>query len=455
MHMNTQAYFEHIETQLLSELDQAKGSIMLAVAWFTNAQLLNKLCERRARGVAIELMILDDEINGAGTDNLNRLKAVGGKVYMIAKVDGGAIMHNKFCVIDQSTVINGSYNWSYKARQNHENITITRNADRLAKQFIEEFQRLKAKYFAEEGATAQKVDIGQVLRRLSLIKQLILLDELEDVPLQLAKLSANGQDTELSMIVESLRSGQYGIALPDIERFIQDRNQLATYVDPEIEGLRMEARALEIQLAALDNERTELERMLHQFHIRHTQELGPLIIQILKLRVEHARTDAEKEDAESDREDYEKGYQQQKDEVVHRLNAEQKEELKQLYRNASKMCHPDMVATEHQAEAAKWFVALKDAYEHNDLQKVQEIMNKLQQGTAFGSVVDSISELDRLRAWVKEYRTRLNDLLQEIATIKNSKEYQSINGISDWDTYFVDLREKLANELELLQDDKA
>jgi hypothetical protein len=449
--MTTQAYFEHIEAQLLSELDQARGSILVAVAWFTNAQLLNKLCERRARGIAVELMILDDEINGVGTDNLNRLKAVGGKVYMITKVDGGAIMHNKFCVIDQSTVINGSYNWSYKARQNHENITITRNAERLAKQFIEEFRRLKAKYFAEEGSTTEELNIGQVLRRLSLIKQLILLDELEDLPLQLVKLQTSGQDTELSMIVESLRTGQYGIALPGIDRFIQERNQLATYVDPEIVGLRTEARALEIQLAALDNERAELEQMLHQFYIRHTQELGPLIIQILKLRVMHSRTDMEKEDAESDREEYEKGYQQQRDEVVHRLNPEEKEELKQLYRNASKMCHPDMVATEHQAESAKWFVALKDAYEHNDLQKVQEIVKKLLQGTAFGSMVDSLSELDRLSAWVKEYRARLSDLLQEIATIKNSEEYQAISVIPDWDIYFADLRRELTHELRKLQ----
>jgi phosphatidylserine/phosphatidylglycerophosphate/cardiolipin synthase-like enzyme len=33
-------------------------------------------------------------------------------------------MHNKFCVIDGQAVITGSFNWSYKARQNHENITI-------------------------------------------------------------------------------------------------------------------------------------------------------------------------------------------------------------------------------------------------------------------------------------------------------------------------------------------
>lgn len=117
--MTTQAYFEGIEARLLKELDQAQESILVAVAWFTNGPLLNKLCEKCGRGVSVELMVLDDEINNAGTVDLQRLKAVGGKLYMVSQGDGGAIMHNKFCVIDRTTVINGSYNWSYKARQNH------------------------------------------------------------------------------------------------------------------------------------------------------------------------------------------------------------------------------------------------------------------------------------------------------------------------------------------------
>lgn len=292
----------------------------------------------------------------------------------------------------------------------------------------------------------------QVLKRLSLIKHLIELDELEDLPLQLAKLPNHGQDAELGAIVQALRSGQYGGAMSGIGRYIHGRSQLAAYVDPEIEGLRMEARALEVQLAALENERTELERILHQFHVRHTQELGPLVIKILKLRADRATTDAEREEADADRAAYEEGCEQHKEEVVHVLTEEEKEDLKQLYRQASKLCHPDMVAAEHQAEAAKWFVALKDDYEHNDRKKVQEIMDRLQQGTAFGSMVESLSELERLRAWVHEYRMRVRELLDEIVAIKSREEYQTVASIVDWEDYFADMKVRLQVEFERLND---
>lgn len=453
--MTSQAYFEHIEAQLLKELDQAKESIVVAVAWFTNHQLLNKLCEKCARGVSVELMVLDDEINNTSTNDLTRLTTAGGKLYMIAQGDRGEVMHNKFCVIDRATVINGSYNWSYKARQNHENITVSREAHGLAEQFIKEFRRLKTNYFSEEGSSAQSADIGQVIKRLSVIKNLIELDELEDLPLQLAKLPNQELDTELSAIIHALRVGQYNTALPGIVRYIQGLNQITTYLDPEIDGLRMEARALEIQLAALDNERTELERTLHQFHIRHTQELGPLIIKILKLRVALAKSDAEKDEAEADKAGYEEGYERRKAETIHVLTIDEQEELKQLYRQASKLCHPDMVATEHKQEATKWFVALKEAYELNDRKKVLEIVNRLKQSTAFGSMIDSLTELERLRAWVYEHRRRVRNLLREILAIKNREEYRTIAAIEDWDAYFTDLHTKLTLEIELLRHAKS
>jgi hypothetical protein len=453
--MVSQAYFVNIEAQLLKELDQANESIVVSVTWFTNGPLLNKLCEKCGRGVSVELMVLDDEINNAAAINLPRLRAAGGKLYMIPKDKGGEVMHNKYCVIDRSTVINGSYNWSYKARQNHESITVSSDATALAQQFKKEFRRLKTKYFAKEEAQAQPSDSGQVLKRISLIKHLIELDELEDLPLHLAKLEGLGLDVELDVIINSLRERRYGTALPRIEQYIKTHNRITIFVDPEVDGLRMEAKALELQLAALESEKTELERMLNQFHIRHTQELGPLIIKILRLKEERSSTEEERLEAEDARQDYEKGYAQRKEEVVFTLTPNEKEDLKQLYRQASKMCHPDMVAAEHQQEAAKWFVALKDAYEHNDVKKVQEIMDRLRSGTAFGSVVESLSELERLRSWVEEYRLRVSDLLEELMAIKDSEEYRAISSIADWDAYFLSMKKELMEELEQLIHDQA
>ena len=51
-------------------------------------------------------------------------------------------MHNKFCVIDLAIVINGSYNWTKKAKFNKENITVD-NSRELAEKFAAEFLVLK------------------------------------------------------------------------------------------------------------------------------------------------------------------------------------------------------------------------------------------------------------------------------------------------------------------------
>lgn len=54
------------------------------------------------------------------------------------------ILHEKFCVIDLKTIINGSYNWTNRAMYNQENINIIHShttAETYAKRFIESKKR--------------------------------------------------------------------------------------------------------------------------------------------------------------------------------------------------------------------------------------------------------------------------------------------------------------------------
>jgi hypothetical protein len=52
-------------------------------------------------------------------------------------------MHNKFCIIDNKVLINGSYNWTYYAEnKNHENILIIKDEKHVIDAFDQEFQRL-------------------------------------------------------------------------------------------------------------------------------------------------------------------------------------------------------------------------------------------------------------------------------------------------------------------------
>lgn len=115
-----QAHFENIQNRILEQLDKAQFSIIVVMAWFTNDILFQKLLEKQEQGVSVKLVVFDDGINqkkGVDFEKINDLHKV--------KAMRGGKMHNKFCVIDNNTVITGSYNWSTAAEtRNNENIII-------------------------------------------------------------------------------------------------------------------------------------------------------------------------------------------------------------------------------------------------------------------------------------------------------------------------------------------
>lgn len=228
--MITQAYFDDIEAQLLKELDLAQESIIVAVAWFTNTRLLIKLCEMCRANVSVDLMILDDENNNSSSIDFSQFKSLGGLLYKIPKGVAGSLMHNKFCVIDKKTVITGSYNWSYNAIQNHENITVSHHAEILAKQFTNEFLRLKEHYFGKPHIPLNIDSKEESVNRLSLIKHMIELRELGAIQTQIDKLRGHGFDNLLSYISKALEDSRFDTAVNIINEYSLGR-QVVSDID--------------------------------------------------------------------------------------------------------------------------------------------------------------------------------------------------------------------------------
>ncbi len=133
--VQNEAHFNNIQKQILAELDSARVSIRLAMAWFTNELLFNKLVEKRNQGIDVQLLIYDDGVNRNHGVDFNQLNCT--------PIRRAGIMHDKFCVIDNQVVITGSYNWTNNAEfRNDENITIERDPEQ-ATRFSEEFRRLQ------------------------------------------------------------------------------------------------------------------------------------------------------------------------------------------------------------------------------------------------------------------------------------------------------------------------
>lgn len=131
------AKFENIQSNILTTLDKAQISIVVAVAWFTNENLYNKLKEKKNQGVDVRVVLNNDGINKKHGIDISQLNVVE------VRSERGGIMHDKFCVIDNQIVITGSYNWTDNAElRNAENVNITENDNSLATKYSLEFNKL-------------------------------------------------------------------------------------------------------------------------------------------------------------------------------------------------------------------------------------------------------------------------------------------------------------------------
>lgn len=136
--MKQEVHFKNIQSTISELLDTAEFDVKIAVAWFTDKHLISKLKKLAKAGVEVTIIIYDDKINNK--DLFEELYNLNCKVYLSRK-----LMHNKFCIIDNNIVINGSYNWTYSAHSNNENITVTYSNKTFTEDFVKEFNKLHIK----------------------------------------------------------------------------------------------------------------------------------------------------------------------------------------------------------------------------------------------------------------------------------------------------------------------
>ena len=135
----TNSYFDSIQDVLMRQIALSQHNICIAVAWFTNESFFEALKRALKKKVKVKIIILNDLINRSefGLD-FGILTKLGAEI-RFAKSNLGT-MHNKFCIID-NMVITGSYNWTYHANKNSENILMT-DEESVVNSYREEFDRL-------------------------------------------------------------------------------------------------------------------------------------------------------------------------------------------------------------------------------------------------------------------------------------------------------------------------
>lgn len=449
--MQTEAIFDNIAERIQLEISLAKRSIFIAVAWFTNKNLFNELLKKAQSGCSVSLIISNDSINRFSDIDYNQLTAYNSKVFKIGNGNSD-LMHNKFCIIDYSTVITGSYNWSYKAEHNYENVIITNGDTSLAEQFISEFNNIRKQYYPETAKEEVVFPLDKIIKRLEILKNYIALEDTDELEKEILKLKEFDFNTDLADIISSIKNKKFSAAIDKIQKFISDSQQLSIWVDLELAALKLEIKNLENKLYAYDNEKIELEKLLADFQHKHATELGDLILEILRLRKIKYKDDKDKfEEAENDERQYRSHIDLEKEKIIFDLTEAEKAELKKKFRRATILCHPDKVGEEFKEAAEKIFIELKQAYDRNDLKRVSEILEELEKGNYFKTTSETTLEKDLLKIAVEKLRKQLEILEQQIISIKESETYRTILEIKDWALYFRETKEKLQQELKLLK----
>ncbi len=463
--MELKAHFSNIHQVIIDHLDQARTEVTAAIAWFTDRDIFDVLCTKARSKIKVSVALIGDEINqGPGGLNFQQLRNFGGQVYFLPPGSRDApTMHHKFCVIDRATVITGSYNWSKKARNNDENITVVTDASDFAAKYLDTFNGLLARMGHGSAGVA---DADTVRRRLEMIRNLILLGEHDEIASHFSKLRPFADALRLSKIVAALDTGAYRSAIADIDEYLQRATAVTVAGEADIPRLRFQLEALELRLESLSDEKAELERRLITFNRRHDDALGDVIQRLLKARAELARlqaadraseqersyAQAAADEAEASYQDYSRQHEElQKAEPLPVLDEEAERELKDLYRKACSLSHPDKVPDEMKAAAHRTFVDLQAAYKGNDLARVKEIHEALAAGGLPATRSTTLSQAEALRAAIAELEYAITQMVAELKALQASDGVGLMESAgtteADWQRFFAQQRDTLESEL--------
>ncbi len=128
-----------VAAHVVELLSNAQHSIFFLAYSFTSDAIAAAMLERAEAGVTVAGVFEETQVASNAGDEYERLRQAG----LDVRLDGNPRnMHHKVIIIDEQSVITGSYNFSQSAeRNNDENLLVIHNP-LIASQFLGEFQRV-------------------------------------------------------------------------------------------------------------------------------------------------------------------------------------------------------------------------------------------------------------------------------------------------------------------------
>jgi mitochondrial cardiolipin hydrolase len=136
-----EAYFspyDDIHSAVVDRLSEATTSVKCSLYGITNISVTKTFKGLVGKGVTVKLCL--DKTQSAGKYDTHQQLAKAGVEIVIKKT--GVLEHNKFCVIDGTRVIMGSWNYSNNAQKQDNSMVDLSGCDAIVKEFSDAFERI-------------------------------------------------------------------------------------------------------------------------------------------------------------------------------------------------------------------------------------------------------------------------------------------------------------------------
>jgi len=123
---------------IIHQIRHAVRRAHICVFTISDDRVAEAIMTSHKKGLDIKIITDNEKSSDLGSD-IHRLAKAG----IAVKMDNTPNhMHHKFMVVDESSLLTGSYNWTRSAaRYNHENIVLIRESG-VVRSFLKEFERL-------------------------------------------------------------------------------------------------------------------------------------------------------------------------------------------------------------------------------------------------------------------------------------------------------------------------
>lgn len=300
------------------------------------------------------------------------------------------------------------------------------------------------------------------IKRLTLIKTSIELMDYELIASQVTKLET--ADVELLPIIMALKNKQFAPALMAINQYLKQQNDLTPYKDPEVGNLQRVFELLLLQLQDLSAQHLSMQDKLEDFNGQYYLNLGDTLGSILRLEHEilvleitqltQEEKQALKQGIKAELEAKLKQQQQnQKDKLsieqeqyqalqqaqqTQTISKQDEKTLKGLYRQATKLCHPDAADKKFAKQANQVFARLSIAYKQKDLALVEQIYHELKGGSMnINQAITTIDDVEILARKISTIKVKIAHKQQQVQVMTQDEQYIEINNIDDLDAYWI------------------